>query len=202
MYQLDVYIIYQVDTWVIVESGGVQMANENRMEYVILGLLSHEPLTGYEMKKRMDTTMNLFWSGSYGSIYPTLQKLSDNGYIQCEATNETGREKKTYSLLDAGRKRLHEWLSNPQAKNEIKYETLLKFFFGADLTKQEVLSQIQVFRAQILENMPHLQQAIESLETAPPERTHEFYRLTARYGVKIYEASLEWCEEVERYLNK
>ncbi len=49
------------------------MANEKKMDCVILGLLSHEELTGYEIKRRIDTTLKFFWSGSYGSIYPTLK---------------------------------------------------------------------------------------------------------------------------------
>lgn len=28
------------------------MANTKKMDYVLLGLLSHEPMTGYEMKKK------------------------------------------------------------------------------------------------------------------------------------------------------
>ena len=45
------------------------MANKKKMDYVLLGLLSHEPMTGYEIKKRLDTTLRFFWGGSYGSIY-------------------------------------------------------------------------------------------------------------------------------------
>ena len=33
------------------------MANEKKIDCVILGLLSHEELTGYEIKKRMDTML-------------------------------------------------------------------------------------------------------------------------------------------------
>ena len=48
------------------------MASEKKMDCVILGLLSNESMTGYEIKKRMDTTLKFFWSASFGSIYPTL----------------------------------------------------------------------------------------------------------------------------------
>ena len=30
------------------------MANTKKMDYVLLGLLSHESMTGYEIKKRLD----------------------------------------------------------------------------------------------------------------------------------------------------
>lgn len=29
------------------------MANTKKMDYVLLGLLSHEPMTGYEMKRKV-----------------------------------------------------------------------------------------------------------------------------------------------------
>lgn len=40
------------------------MANGKKMSYVLLGLLSHEALTGYEMKKRLDTRLRLLWNGA------------------------------------------------------------------------------------------------------------------------------------------
>lgn len=51
------------------------MATEKKLDCVILGLLSHEELTGYEIKKRIDTALKYFWGASYGSIYPTLGDL-------------------------------------------------------------------------------------------------------------------------------
>ena len=50
------------------------MAIEKKSDCVILGLLSHEDLTGYEIKKRMDTALKYFWGASYGSIYPALME--------------------------------------------------------------------------------------------------------------------------------
>ena len=53
------------------------MAREKRINMVILGLLSHEDLTGYDMKKRIDNSISFFWNGSFGNIYPTLKELED-----------------------------------------------------------------------------------------------------------------------------
>ena len=44
------------------------MANEKKINYVILGLLNHESLTGYEIKKRIDHSLKFFWSGSFGAF--------------------------------------------------------------------------------------------------------------------------------------
>ena len=41
------------------------MARERKIDMVILGLLSHENLTGYDIKKRIDGAISFFWKGSY-----------------------------------------------------------------------------------------------------------------------------------------
>lgn len=58
------------------------MATEKKLDCVILGLLNHEELTGYEIKKRMDTALRYFWGASYGSIYPTLTELVNRGFAK------------------------------------------------------------------------------------------------------------------------
>lgn len=174
------------------------MANENKMQFVILGLLSHEPMTGYEMKKRMDTTMSLFWSGSYGSIYPTLQRLKDNGSIESDEQAENGRDKIVYSITKLGREQLQQWLREPATKDELRYETLLKMFFGSEVGEDDTLKHIQAFEDKMTHMLPKLKSSVEILES-DEEPAHEYYMLTALFGVKIYEASLEWCQEIKAY---
>ena len=177
------------------------MANENKMQFVILGLLSHEPMTGYEMKKRMDTTMSLFWSGSYGSIYPTLQRLKDNGSIDSSQSTEAGRDKIIYRITEQGRMILQQWLREPAIKDELRYETLLKMFFGSEVGKVDTLKHIQAFEDKITHMLPKLKASVELLKADDSEPAHEYYMLTAMFGVKMYEASMEWCEQVKAYFD-
>ncbi len=99
------------------------MANEKKLDCVILGLLAHEDLTGYEIKKRMDTALRFFWGASFGSIYPTLKGLVEDG-LAVKADIAGGRNKITYSITDAGRIYLKNWLEVPVEKDELRYETL------------------------------------------------------------------------------
>ena len=109
------------------------MSNTKKMDYVLLGLLSHEPMTGYEMKKRLDTSLRFFWGGSFGSIYPTLNQLEKEGKVTKENISSNGRGKISYSITETGRTDLKEWLEKPSEKDEIRYETLLKLFFGNEM---------------------------------------------------------------------
>ena len=94
------------------------MANTKKMDYVLLGLLSHEPMTGYEMKKRLDSSLRFFWGGSFGSIYPTLNQLEQEGKVTKENASSNGREKISYSITDIGREALKEWLKKPAEKEK------------------------------------------------------------------------------------
>ncbi len=176
------------------------MANEKKLDCVILGLLSHEDLTGYEIKKRMDTVLSFFWGASFGSIYPTLKGLVEDGWaVKSDTTGE--RKKIRYSITDKGRAYLRNWLEVPVEKDEVRYETLLKLFFAGDCGAKTAIRHIENFEAKIRGGLLVLQGLIENLENVLGEEdSHLYYLLTARFGAKVYEAHLAWCEEVKEAL--
>lgn len=179
------------------------MANEKKMDCVILGLLSHEPLTGYEIKKRINSALKFFWSASYGSIYPTLNELAQDGKIIKFETKENGRNKIIYTITKDGRGYLNKWLHLPSEKDELRYETLLKLFFGSEIGERDTLEHIKNFEDKIKKELPFLEGAVNNLEKISDiEPAHKYYLLTARFGVKVYEAYLEWCNEAKKILEE
>src|ERR1051326_3290875 len=58
------------------------------LELAVLGLLSEQPLHGYELKKRLSDTLGPLWGISFGSLYPALRRLDRSGAI--EATEADG----------------------------------------------------------------------------------------------------------------
>lgn len=177
------------------------MATEKKLDCVILGLLSHEELTGYEIKKRMDTALKYFWSASYGSIYPTLSDLVDRGLATKRSSAENKRNKLIYTITDKGRDYLREWLELPVEKDELRYETLLKLFFGNDTGASQAISHITAFQEKIEKEMQYLSGAEKSLKESINEDTHKYYLLTVEFGIRTYRAYLEWCKEAKELLS-
>ncbi len=171
------------------------MANEKKLDCVILGLLSHEDLTGYEIKKRMDSALRFFWGASFGSIYPTLWELVENGFAVISDTKETERNKITYRITSKGRQYLKEWLELPAVKDELRYETLLKLFFANESGEETAVMHIENFQEKIINGLPFLKEAVKNLERSGNEdKTHLYYLLTAKFGVMVYETYLKWCD--------
>ncbi len=177
------------------------MANEKKIDCVILGLLSHEELSGYEIKKRMDTTLKYFWSASYGSIYPALTDLVNRGLATKREDTENKRNKLIYTITDNGRDYLKEWLTLAVEKDELRYETLLKLFFGNEQDKEQAILHIEAFEEKIKKELPYLLGTEKVLKDYLDEDTaHKYYLLTVEFGIKTYRTYLEWCEEAKKIL--
>lgn len=60
------------------------------LELAVLGLLSEQPLHGYELKKRLSETLGPLWGISFGSLYPALRRLERSGAIEAAEAPEAG----------------------------------------------------------------------------------------------------------------
>jgi DNA-binding PadR family transcriptional regulator len=65
----------------------------------VLALLAEKPMHGYQIIREIEERSNGAWKPSPGSVYPTLQLLTDEGLI----TSEESGGRKTYSLTPEGR---------------------------------------------------------------------------------------------------
>ena len=65
------------------------------------------PLHGYGIARRVEQTSGDQLSINYGTIYPALLKLEQEGYVSSEwGVSDNNRQAKYYKLTRAGRKQL------------------------------------------------------------------------------------------------
>jgi DNA-binding PadR family transcriptional regulator len=119
------------------------------LKYTLLGFLSYAPMTGYELKQRIDRSTAHFWHAKLSQIYVTLKALEEEGCVTSVVEAQAERpDRRIYSITEAGRKVFHTWLAEPYAELSPKKETLiLKFFFSAQLDLMAVLAQLHLQRA-------------------------------------------------------
>jgi PadR family transcriptional regulator PadR len=72
------------------------------------------PLHGYGLARRIEQTSGDAFSLNYGTLYPALVKLEQEGYVSAEwGTSDNNRRAKFYTLTRAGRRQLarqaREW---------------------------------------------------------------------------------------------
>ncbi len=177
------------------------MAKDRKIDLVILGLLFHDDLTGYDIKKRIDGAISFFWKGSFGSIYPALAGMEKSGLIKKRSAKTKGRrEKILYHITDKGTDALKEWLNVEQAANDLKYETILKLYFGGAEDKDTALKNIVWFEEQVKKDLAVLRIYQENLEKVLDQKDHVYYYLTVSFGIDTYEAYLKWCKRAKKIL--
>jgi hypothetical protein len=64
---------------------------ENRTRYAVLGALTVEPMSGYDLKRFFEQGVSFFWTESYGQIYPILKQLKAEGLVADAAARRTPR---------------------------------------------------------------------------------------------------------------
>ena len=91
----------------------------------------------------------------------------------------------------------------PVEKDELRYETLLKLFFGSEAGTSQALSHIEAFQEKIEQEMPYLLGTADTLKKCVDEDpAHKYYLLTVEFGLKTYQAYLEWCKAAKALLTE
>ena len=77
------------------------------LDLLVLRLLATESMHGYGIAQRLKTISNDVLQVGESSLYPALQRLLLNGYVDAEwAPSENNRRARYYTLTRAGRKHL------------------------------------------------------------------------------------------------
>ncbi len=76
---------------------------------VLKTLESMGPMHGYGIARRIEQTSGDLLSVNYGTLYPALLKLEQEGYVRSEwGLSENGRKAKFYQLTRAGRSQVEK----------------------------------------------------------------------------------------------
>jgi PadR family transcriptional regulator AphA len=112
-------------------------------KYLVLGLLAERPMSGYDIKKHVKTVLGAITSASYGTLYPTLHKLLEDGDVEMQEVPQHGRpSKKVYFLTEQGRSDLRKWLNQPAAADQVKREFLLKLYLAKHFDEADLQAMV------------------------------------------------------------
>ena len=130
------------------------MADKTReltmLEYIVLGLISMEPQSGYSIVSCFDEDSYNSWSASPGSVYPMLKRLEKQGVILGELDVEhKTRPRKMYTLTETGEASLDVWLGEvPKMRPfyEQRELAMMRFqFMEKRLSREQVLAWLGAY---------------------------------------------------------
>ena len=104
------------------------------IQFAILGLLSWQPFSGYDLKKIISESDLFYWSGSNNQIYNSLVALHKAGFVTQEIQyQEALPAKKIYSITDLGREQLQAWLVADPELPEMRSSFLIQLAWADHL---------------------------------------------------------------------
>lgn len=169
---------------------------------LILGLLSLAHMTGYEMKKHFDSSINHFWNADKAQIYRTLAQLVTDGYATVETIRQDNYpDRQEHHLTDAGREVLREWLGGPVDAPSLRDPFIGRMFFAGEMDRSEIIDLVDRRRvATTVLLADYLSQREEIDGQAVADRRNFLMAATLDHGIKHAYAELEWLDTVEREL--
>jgi DNA-binding PadR family transcriptional regulator len=97
--------------------------------HAILGLLSREELSGYDLTSRMRARVGFFWEARHSQIYPELARLEERGLVTHRVVEQTDRpDKKVYEITASGLEALRGWVTEPPVPRAARDELVLKAY--------------------------------------------------------------------------
>lgn len=166
------------------------------LDTIALGMVLEEDLTGYDIKKRIEKSIGIFYKASYGSLYPALKKLTEHGCLTTYEQPKGGRQRIYYRITQQGRQTFFAWLTAPMDLFEGTNTHLAKVYFFDTLPpeiRDRQLLQHEMNHIRYLEKLEALEKAFQHLEN--PDDC--YYKLsTLYYGMAVTRQTIRWCRHL------
>lgn len=178
------------------------------LAHAILGLLTIQPMTGYDLKQQaFDRTISHFWQADQSQIYRTLNRMADNGWVESSIEYQDERpNRRVYAITDSGIAELQRWLHTEQSLPAHREAFLIQLFFANRLPDPVILSHIQ---NQVADRQKRLAQYddinLPELDSPEISRQQVFWRLTLELGIALEKTYLDWlqtCQQTIQSLEK
>jgi DNA-binding PadR family transcriptional regulator len=178
------------------------------LEFAVLGLLRDSPMHGYELRKRLNTSLGVFRAFSYGSLYPCLKTLVQRGWLteeqeparppqdtECEAipSSLAGRRARiVYRLTAAGKEHFEELLSQtgPDAWEDEHFG--VRFAFFGQTSRDVRMRVLEGRRSRLEERLAKMRASLARTR----ERLDDYTLELQRHGMESVEREVRWLTEL------
>src|SRR5262249_6494605 len=109
----------------------------------ILSLLALREHSTYDLTRQMSLALDYLWPRAQSNVYAEAKRLVAAGLAEARAEWSGERRRTVYSITDAGRRAITDWLTKPSSRPRFESEALMKVFFAENGTQEDLLSSIR-----------------------------------------------------------
>ncbi|NSC22708.1 PadR family transcriptional regulator [Streptomyces albus subsp. chlorinus] len=171
------------------------------LEFAVLGLLRESPMHGYELRKRLNTSLGVFRAFSYGSLYPCLKALVQRGWLAEEPSGGLGeppasltgrRAKIVYRLTAEGKEHFEDLLSQtgPDAWEDEHFG--VRFAFFGQTSRDVRMRVLEGRRSRLEERLAKMRASLARTR----DRLDDYTLELQRHGMESVEREVRWLSEL------
>src|ERR1041385_2127078 len=169
------------------------------LDLAILGLLQEAPMHGYELRKELATKLGTLRAAiSYGTLYPTLKRLSAAGWISETVPDgvvsplTSRRARIVYKITAAGKERVADLRAQagPETYDDDGFGVHFAFFARTDRATR--LRILEGRRRRIEER----REGLRDILARAADRLGAYTLELQRHGLDACEREVRWLEEL------
>ncbi|HEX7405635.1 MAG TPA: PadR family transcriptional regulator [Candidatus Nanopelagicaceae bacterium] len=165
------------------------------LEFALLGLLSQDPLHGYELRKRLIAIYGPFRALSFSVLYPQLRKMLDAGYIEESFAQDGGlsrRSRIVYRLSTKGKARFENLTEtvSPDTWEDEGFE--VRFAFFSPTSRANRLRILEGRHRRLKEKAEILRTELEK----SPVGIDKYLEEWRRHSMESAEREIAWLEDM------
>lgn len=170
------------------------------LAFGILGFLNYKPMSGYDLVKAFESSLEFFWHAQNSHIYLELKNLEKKGYICGETVIQSERpNKKIFSITDIGKKEFMNWLAEGGDEDVTHFKSafLMKVFFSGNMAPVQSADMLRQFKTDCeayLIKMDSVPESIESYGSDKEAYQTIYWQFTADFGYSFIKTCIEWAE--------
>jgi DNA-binding PadR family transcriptional regulator len=114
--------------------------------YAVLAQLAVRPWSTYELAQQRVRYFRYVWPRAESAIYREVKRLDAMGLVAAKREYVGKRPRTVYSITEAGRQELREWLGTPVSPFAMDFEAMIRLFIAPLGTKQQLVATLEQVR--------------------------------------------------------
>ncbi len=182
------------------------------IDHAILGLLSLNSLSGYDVKKMFEGSVALYWSGNNNQIYKALIKLHEQGWVRYETqTQDNSPTRKIYSITEKGNEELRRWVLTSPEIPQVRNSFLIQLAWADQLSANELDDLLGKYEGELRAQLAMLnfqkqhrnispsgvsRDAYINVSSARTSRETFLWNMILENWVSYYQTELDWVSKL------
>jgi DNA-binding PadR family transcriptional regulator len=159
--------------------------------HFILGLLVKRSMSGYDIRRLLGSLGWLLGNPSFGTIYPALHALLQDGLVTVEVVpHPTRPPRKIYTIAEAGRRSVQEWVAQNSPSSIGLRSFMMYLILAGNSNRGGLTAHLRQRQEAVAAHHSALEQAVEELG----EQAGLGELAAIEYGLSIASAELDWLE--------